>query len=245
MPLPAITAPIAQLGTGIIGGISNLFTRIAQKRQAKKSHERNLEMWKMQNAYDHPAQQMQRLKEAGLNPHLVYGKGSIANTSASMPQHQNPGTQFNSVPFADPAGMLNAYMDIKTKKQNLDNMEAQREAINQQTALNAAKAALAIQDKGHKGELHKYNLQYKQRQNTQLAANIVNTIAQSHLTEAKLKQQKFVTSESIRTKILPGDGTSKILYRILSDPEWRKKIGELKNPFSTIGLSIGNNPFKN
>lgn len=41
------------------------------------------EDWHTQNEYNAPAQQMQRLREAGLNPNLVYGKGAD-NTAASI-----------------------------------------------------------------------------------------------------------------------------------------------------------------
>ena len=39
-----------------------------------------------ENAYNHPKQQMQRLREAGLNPNLVYGLGAAQNQSATPSQ---------------------------------------------------------------------------------------------------------------------------------------------------------------
>lgn len=39
----------------------------------KRKNKRALEWWKMQNEYNHPRSQMQRLQEAGLNPNLIYG----------------------------------------------------------------------------------------------------------------------------------------------------------------------------
>lgn len=40
------------------------------------------EMWTKQNAYNSPAAQMQRMKEAGLNPNLMYGQGTTGNATA-------------------------------------------------------------------------------------------------------------------------------------------------------------------
>lgn len=42
-------------------------------------------MWNANNAYNHPKEQVKRLEEAGLNPMLVYGNGSVAgNTSSAV-----------------------------------------------------------------------------------------------------------------------------------------------------------------
>lgn len=51
---------------------------VQQKRDA-------IAFWNMQNEYNSPVAQMQRLKEAGLNPMLVYGSGSVDGNSTSAP----------------------------------------------------------------------------------------------------------------------------------------------------------------
>lgn len=50
----------------------------------------NYEMWQKQLEYDKPVNQVARLKEAGLNPALMYGTGSTANTSAPLPRAEAP-----------------------------------------------------------------------------------------------------------------------------------------------------------
>lgn len=42
----------------------------------------NYKMWELNNQYNSPAEQMQRFKDAGLNPNLMYGQGSNGNSSA-------------------------------------------------------------------------------------------------------------------------------------------------------------------
>ena len=46
-------------------------------RRWNRQNDYNLEMWHMQNQYNSPQEQMARMKAAGLNPHLMYGKGSV------------------------------------------------------------------------------------------------------------------------------------------------------------------------
>lgn len=41
--------------------------------------------WQLMNDYNHPIQQMERLKAAGLNPLLVYGSGSVTGNTTSAP----------------------------------------------------------------------------------------------------------------------------------------------------------------
>ena len=52
----------------------------------------NKEMWNLMNEYNSPQAQMQRFKEAGLNPMLVYQQGTPGNAS-SPAQYQKPSVQ--------------------------------------------------------------------------------------------------------------------------------------------------------
>lgn len=65
----------------------------AQKEEAELAYQRSVEMWNMQNAYNSPQAQMARFKEAGLNPHLMYGQGNAGNAS-SAPSYQPPAQQY-------------------------------------------------------------------------------------------------------------------------------------------------------
>lgn len=57
---------------GVIGSITSAVL-------ARKNREWNEKMWHMQNEYNTPKAQMQRLKEAGLNPNLAYGHLASSN----------------------------------------------------------------------------------------------------------------------------------------------------------------------
>lgn len=57
---------------GIVGSITSAVL-------ARKNREWNEKMWHMQNEYNTPKAQMQRLREAGLNPNLAYGQLASSN----------------------------------------------------------------------------------------------------------------------------------------------------------------------
>lgn len=127
---PYITAGIS--GTsGIIGSlVGGLFgsyqqkkaneynqKMLAQQYQYNKQlqdyeYQQNFNMWQMENEYNTPANQMARLRAAGINPHLAYSHGSISNQSASSPTYRAP--QYGYAPSAqtDLSGYVRAGHDL-------------------------------------------------------------------------------------------------------------------------------------
>lgn len=89
MPLDPVTGTIILAGSQAAGAGLNALTQykmnqknIAFQREMNQLQRNwSLEDWHMTNAYNHPSQQMQRFKEAGLNPHLIYGKGETGNAT--------------------------------------------------------------------------------------------------------------------------------------------------------------------
>jgi len=75
---------------GALGGIATIVgqhqANKANKAMAEYQNQQNLKQWERQNQYNSPTQQMQRLKEAGINPNMAYAKGTINNTVSSSPR---------------------------------------------------------------------------------------------------------------------------------------------------------------
>lgn len=81
MPLPLAAAIAA--GTSILNTGAQIFTNAQNRRNALKDQQ-------ALNAYNTPAQQMQRFKEAGLNPNLIYKQtnegAAVRSTDAIAPK---------------------------------------------------------------------------------------------------------------------------------------------------------------
>lgn len=119
-----ITAGI-QAGAGIIDNFANLFS-------AKKARQWQEKMMDKQNAYNSPIQQMERLKAAGLNPHLVYGSGNAIQASASpssSPGYQQ--TNFGQVATDYITNRLTVRQEENAIAQN-DNIRASTDKIHQE-----------------------------------------------------------------------------------------------------------------
>lgn len=122
MPLPL--APIITAGAGLIGqGLGAILDKSASDRQYKRQKQDNLEFWNMQNSYNSPQAQMQRLQQAGLNPNLVYGGNTVGNASAQVQTpHANPYQPSKATNFAQ---IADTYFNVQTQQQALDNAKQQ------------------------------------------------------------------------------------------------------------------------
>lgn len=142
MPIPAAVLALAPLFASITGGIisgnRDKKNAEAQERQNEQDRQFQREMyewsrwdaqsdWKREAEYNSPAQQMQRLREAGLNPNLIYGKGAD-NTIGSIRAGQMTGGS-QPAPKRDPSIVPNAI----DKFYQLNNMQAQLRNINANT----------------------------------------------------------------------------------------------------------------
>ena len=65
-------------------------------------------MWEKNNEYNDPTQQMARLKNAGINPHLAYSQGGVTNTSSSPASSNASSMPEGRAPQIDTNALLNA-----------------------------------------------------------------------------------------------------------------------------------------
>lgn len=93
--------------------------------------------WDMQNQYNSPAAQMQRFKDAGLNPNLMYGQGEsggasmVRSSSSSTPSYKMP--DFSGIAQAGTGVLMNA-LQAKQLRANIQRTEAETSAVQTSTA---------------------------------------------------------------------------------------------------------------
>lgn len=89
--MPITLASIIPAVGSIVGGLVDSFSthRNVSKQSehnlalADRQYGHQLDMWQKMNEYNAPAMQMKRFKEAGLNPNLIYGKGTAGNAQVA------------------------------------------------------------------------------------------------------------------------------------------------------------------
>lgn len=107
----------ASIGTTLFNTGSQLYANSQNRKNA-------LADWNRQNAYNSPVRQMQRYKEAGLNPNLIYSQQNNAQPVRS--------TDYVAPQAPDFQGILAKSSQIKVQNQQLKNLELQNQAIEAQ-----------------------------------------------------------------------------------------------------------------
>lgn len=118
----ALGQPLADFGMA-------MWQNTQAKKAATKAYSREIDLWRMNNEYNTPAAQVQRLKDAGLNPALIYGTGSSVATGVSKGAAHAPQASTPSRPSFDFLGALSMGQDIKMKQAQTANIEKQNEVI--------------------------------------------------------------------------------------------------------------------
>ena len=115
----------AQLGVSVVNG---LFDNYQQKKQMEwnekmqdKQNAWNLNMWNMQNEYNSYANQVERMREAGINPMFQNAESSNATelTSADINPYQRATS--NNLSLQNP---VSAYLDAELKQAEIANKQA-------------------------------------------------------------------------------------------------------------------------
>jgi hypothetical protein len=170
MPIPALlAAALPAIGSAAASTLGTIFTNKQQANAAQRSYDiqrrDSLADWKMQNDYNSPQMQMQRFKEAGLNPNLIYKQTNeaapVRSTNYDTPKFNAPTPDLNMI-----GAVMGQNADIKLKEAQTNNLSKQNTVIEQDALLRQAQTAGEIarttsnNDANRRAnELQKYSLQ--------------------------------------------------------------------------------------
>ncbi len=132
MPIPvAAIAAAAELASAGINATSqgslNRKTREWNEVQYQKQRTDALADWARTNEYNSPLQQMARLKEAGLSPHLIYGGGA---NSISQPVRSTDTKSWSpNAPQIDGGQIVSQYFGVQQQQLSLQILQGQKDSI--------------------------------------------------------------------------------------------------------------------
>lgn len=176
--IPAITA----VGSGLAGLFSQRGANKRNEKLAEKQAGWNKEQWRRQaaederrwhmtNAYNSPVEQMARLKQAGLNPAMLYGGGSAVATSAPFANAKEVKgyDRASSESVLRGVDVMGQYTNMRAMQSQLETAKAQRDVMNQDVikkSFETLDRAVGIQrksfDLGLAKELRSTNIQAAQ-----------------------------------------------------------------------------------
>ena len=129
--ISALATPLTGLINGISGASAQDSANETNIQLARENREWNEKMWNLNNEYNLPIKQIERLKQAGLNPNLMYGQGTVGNSSSP--------SQGISSPRVDPVNYLQGITGIQDailKMEQAKLLEAQRKKVEGATVPN-------------------------------------------------------------------------------------------------------------
>lgn len=117
MPLDAPLAAVIDTG---VGAVQSVGSALYQSYWQNKNYQRTLDMLEDQRKYDSPAQQMQRFKDAGLNPNLIYGQMQSSASPTPMNTPSSPPTFVSNFQNAVMSQKQSEVMDSQILKNKAD-----------------------------------------------------------------------------------------------------------------------------
>lgn len=132
---PSLVNGLISAGTSTVNGIMDWINAGQQRRWSEKMMDKqnawSLDMWNLTNEYNSPSAQVQRLRDAGLNP-LYYGlDGSSANSfeSAQPMQYERASAPL----IGNPIEGMQDVMQLESAKAQIAQTEAQTAKIKSET----------------------------------------------------------------------------------------------------------------
>lgn len=117
---------------------ANRRTREWNEKMLAQQRSWALEDWNRQNEYNSPAAQMQRFKDAGLSPHLIYGQ---TNTAAPVRSSDSKSMEYRVPQFTKGTDVLAETQQIKLSEAQIDNLRQANKVQQQEALLKAAQTA--------------------------------------------------------------------------------------------------------
>lgn len=91
-----------------------------------------IEDWQKTNAYNHPSEQMARLRMAGLNPNLIYGNSGGAMPSAPIRSTESAKWNPKAPDFSGVGSAVMSFYDTQIKDATIQNLKSQNRLIEEQ-----------------------------------------------------------------------------------------------------------------
>lgn len=219
MPFPLAIPLISLVGglaSSIIGSVvSSEVSQVAQANQANI----NQQGIDTANRYNLPINQMSRLREAGLNPNLVYGNGTVAGLTSSGEASTNQGLK--NIPFdLGVKDAVGSYLESKQLEQSVSESQSRQELLAQQVRESMAKEMMytksALKDDAELPYIQEY---WKKRIYELGTRGELNAATRDLRTIERASAVELANLYAARTNLTQEQATTEIKRRFVMDAQ--------------------------
>lgn len=231
MPFPwaPVAAGIFSIGQEIFNRSRAGYETSPQKRAFNDSAQREQRIWERDTAYNSPQAQMQRYKDAGLNPNLIYGQGTPGNMNGTAVQAQG------NIQKADVLGpIMESLMfgkELELKDATIEQVRANTRLIDERVGSEDWKQKLSAQEYDYLMENYPEILQKLKRENV-IGEETKQSTIQGQQANAILLSHKIQT-ELYKQGLMLQDGSIKA--EVLRSKEFQNKLLEMQKDFVESG----------
>lgn len=233
--------------------IVNAYNLKKEDERYERQKADNIAMWNMQNEYNSPEQQMSRLRQAGLSPHLVYGKGADATAESIKPSSFSdvnsiaPKMQYDmGSQVKDVGRTLFDIYDLKAKQAQIDNVNQNTQLQAQQNILAQATTAKTLTDNARgtfdlkqANELKDSVIEQAKLNNQKTTADIMYTLDEnqrkqlSNASDLKLASERIITEKIAHSR---DNEQIKLLKEQLQSVQQEQNIKRYHEELSRMGI---------
>ena len=198
----------------------NQATREWNLMLAEKQNAWNQQQWNLQNAYNSPTAQMERMRQAGLNPDMMYGGGVGGNTSSSSPEMTSGGS--GSPMDWSALGSKRTIGDAILQAVQIDQAKANVEKTEAETAVTKSDAKV-------RDEQNEYGLETSKLNNEALKERLYHLEQQSQLLDYSVEKADW---EAQMRREFGKDYVQSIVNKLAN--EEKKSAAELEFEVETL-----------
>lgn len=211
MPILPWIAAAFNIGSTIFDRSRAGYETSPQKRAFRDSVRNEQRIFERDAAYNSPAAQMARFKEAGLNPNLMYGQGNPGNVSGSAQTASGNVQPLDIVGHLMESAMFGKELDLKDAQ--IEQIRAQTKFVLERTGSEEWKQKLNEQQWNYLEQNFPEVLDKMRRENrigtateeSQIQTSQRNAIHASQMIETELLRQHLMESDGkIRNEVLKG-----------------------------------------